>query len=377
MPSRLGRFRPTCTAESTHVTIGIAARPTGAEITGGRTPYIAAESYMADEQTPFNQDAFNPTASPTDLYYCYRLILGRNPDPGGWSGLSQELRDAPVGVDTLVFNFLRSPEFQTRRTHYPEPAKSMDPVAVEGFELYVAPEDWDVGAAIARDHTYEPHVSAAITKRLGEGMVFLDIGANIGYFSMLAARLVGPTGQVFSFEASQKNAILIFLSSRRNHFHNVQLFPFALANSRGTWLYDSHGSNGNLVPFTGDLAVTPGRTLVYAMTLDDLLSGQNRVDVIKIDIEGAEYMALEGGRELLGRCRPVIFSEFSPVALQHISGKSGREYLDLLQSLGYEFSLLSSAGDEIPVGVDSQRVLDAFHERQSTHIDIVATPRPE
>jgi hypothetical protein len=96
---------------------------------------------------------------------------------------------------------------------------------------------------------------------------------------------------------------------------------------------------------------------------------------MKIDIEGAEYMALKGGARLLSRCRPVIFSEFSPPALQSVSGRSGREYLELLLEYGYEFCLLGSDGAEKPVGTDIQHVLDAFASRGSTHIDIVAVPR--
>src|SRR5262249_37019390 len=154
------------------------------------------------------------------------------------------------------------------------------------------------------------------------------------------------------------------------------IFPFALADTRGTWMYDSHGSNGNLVPFgvAGELPPA-GRTLVYAMTLDDLLAEQDRVDAVKIDIEGAEYMALKGGTKLLARCRPVIFSEFSPPALQSISAKSGCDYLAFLRSLNYEFRVLRPDEEELDVGTDIHRVLNIFESRHSTHIDIVAVPQ--
>jgi FkbM family methyltransferase len=330
---------------------------------------------MSVEQGFFNQDDFEPMADETDLYYCYRLLLGRKPDPGGWAGITQQLKKGHIGLDTLVFNFLRSPEFQIRKTHYPELSKPLLKVTAGGFELYASRDDWDVGTAIAQDHTYEPHVTAALQKRLQAGMVFLDIGANIGYFSMLAAGKVGSSGRVFSFEASQKNAILIFLSTRLNKFDNIHVFPFALANHRGTWMYDSHGSNGSLAPFSTEGDLMPGRSLVYAMTLDELMRDQVRADIVKIDIEGAEYMALEGGTKLLERCRPVIFSEFSPEALRNVSGKSGQDYLDLLRSLNYEFCLLNKTGSETLVGIETQRVFDAYEERQSTHIDIVAIPR--
>jgi len=335
---------------------------------------------MYDEHFPIDDPHHDPKPSETDLYHCYRLLLGRNPDSGGWAAWGKEVREGRLPLDMMVFNFLRSPEFQSRRKNYPElpppvRAATVEAVAAQGFQLYVAPEDWDVGNFISQHHTWESNITEALKKRLRRGMVFLDIGANIGYFTMLAARAVGSSGEVLSFEASQTNASLIYLSARLNKFDNVHIFPFALASSRGTWMYDSFGSNGMLVPFNVECELVPGRSLVYAMTLDELLPGQKRVDVIKIDIEGAEYMALEGSRELLGRCRPVIYSEFSPVLLQHTSGKSGREYLELLRSLNYDLCVLAQTGEETFVGGDVERVLEAYEQRQGTHIDIIAVPR--
>lgn len=326
------------------------------------------------------EDVFPPDPTETDIYYCYRLLLGRNPDAAGWASWTEEVRQGRLPLDRMVFQFLGSPEFQVRRKRYPDlplPERSTKVESVEagGFHLCVAPDDWDVGTAISFEHTWEPHITRAIKRRLRPGMVFLDIGANIGYYSILAAQQVGPSGRVFSFEASQQNASLIYLSARLNNLSNVHIFPFALAKDRGTWMYDSFGSNGRLVPFDLSAEFSPGRTLVYAMPLDELLPGQNRADVIKIDIEGAEYMVLDGSQRLLERCRPVIYSEFSPIQLQYTSGRSGRQYLEFLVSLNYDLSLISPSGDELSVGVDVDRVLHAYEEARGTHIDIVAVPR--
>jgi len=335
---------------------------------------------MSDNRIPLNNEYFDAKPTERDLYYCYRLILGRNPDSAGWTGWTTAMREGHTPLDIVVFGFLCSPEFQSRRKNYPALPESdkevnLKAVDAQGFQLYVAPGDWDIGKSISENHTWEPPMTAALQKHLRQGMVFLDIGANIGYFTMLAAQAVGPSGQVFSFEASQANASLIYLSARLNKFDNVHIFPFALASSRGTWVYESFSSNGRLVPFDANFQLLPGRTLVYAMPLDGLLHDQKRVDVIKIDIEGAEYMALEGAKELLRRCRPVIFSEFSPFQLKSTSGKSGRDYLELLRSLNYDICLLSHTGETSSVRGDAQQVLNAYDQQEGSLIDIVAVPR--
>lgn len=82
--------------------------------------------------------------------------------------------------------------------------------------MYASTSDSAVGSEIYRTRKYEPHVTSAIITRLKSGTGFLDIGSNIGYFSLLAASLVGLDGKVFSFEPSQYNIKLLYLNKHIN-----------------------------------------------------------------------------------------------------------------------------------------------------------------
>jgi FkbM family methyltransferase len=157
---------------------------------------------------------------------------------------------------------------------------------------------------------------------------------------MLAARLVGDSGKVLCFEPNSENCRLILLSVNRNQFGNVRLFPVAASNRLGHSLFSTHiGSNGGLIPSSDDQLLSPSCVVVPTFPLDDLLTHE-RIDVIKMDTEGAEGLVVGGAKALIEKFRPMIVSEFSLEMLPRVSGVSGSEYLSYFQSLGYELQVL-------------------------------------
>lgn len=111
------------------------------------------------------------------------------------------------------------------------------------------------------------------------------------------------------------------------------------------------------------------------MRLDDILKNVNNIDVVKIDVEGAEYLALKGGSELLMKNRPVVFSEFSPQALPIISNFYAEIYLDiLLIDENYNLSVICRSGNIIDCKRDKDQVIEFWKQASSDHIDIVAFP---
>jgi FkbM family methyltransferase len=273
--------------------------------------------------------------------------------------------------------YLSSPEFKNRRLGVTaETDQAL--VSLEGFEMYVSPSDLAVGKHIYAARSYETHVTEAIKQRLGPDMVFIDIGANIGYFSLLAARLVGKEGRVVSFEPFQQNVQLLHASLKLNGFDNVEVYPFAVADKNALLAYDNMGSNGVVSEAASDLSSLLLTTLVWSITLDSLLRDIPGIDVIKIDVEGAEYLAMIGGLELLKKCRPTIFSEFSPPALENVSKVSAEIYLQLLLiDERYFISVINPDGSLIDCGRDIHKVIGYFEDSGSDHIDIVASAAPK
>jgi len=313
---------------------------------------------------------FIDECSEEDVYYCFRLLLGRVPGKSEWAG-HKTLVGSSLG--SVVSMYLSSPEFKNRRLGL---ASTTDHalVSLEGFEMYVSPSDLAVGKHIHAARTYETHVTAALKKSLGPGMVFIDIGANIGYFSLLAARLVGKEGRVISFEPFQQNVQLLHASLKLNGFDNIEVYPFAVADKNALLAYDNMGSNGVVSEVANDLSSLLLTTLVWSVTLDSLLRHIPRIDVIKIDVEGAEYLAMSGGLDLLKKCCPTIFSEFSPPALEIVSKVSAEIYLQLLLiDESYSISVINVDGSVIGCGRDIQKVNRYFEDSGSDHIDIVAS----
>ena len=148
--------------------------------------------------------------------------------------------------------------------------------------------------------TYERETQQAFRMLIGRGSVVLDVGANVGFFTLLAATRTGPTGFVYSFEPLPRNLAYLRRHLDLNAVTNVEVLPVALSSSAGAARF---GSAAN--PAMGGLAAE-GELEVQTETLDELVaSGRVRPPhFLKIDVEGAEYEVLRGAAATLARHRP-------------------------------------------------------------------------
>ena len=333
-------------------------------------------------------------ATDDDLYYCFRLFLRREPDQGGWDFWKRQIDRYHITLQALIDNFLNSQEFLERHfnTTYAyvfAAASQIRLVELDGFKLCVRGNDFVIGAAIANTKSYEPHVTRELRRVLKASDVFLDIGANIGYFSMLAAAIVGESGKVIAFEPVQENSELLKLSIKENGFSNVVVYPYAVVEQAEMLLLVVGGSNGWIAPEqpqlrddapvpadTYDVALGTGHVFARSVALDDFLGDVERIDVIKIDIEGAEPRALRGMPSLIRKHRPVIFTEFFPFLLEQTSKTTPEAYLDSLRALGYTIFVVEQ--DAIsPAPQSNQQIMEAMeHSTRAgiNHLDLVAYP---
>jgi len=305
-----------------------------------------------------------------DVRYCYRLLLGREPEPADWDFYSPVLQRG-ILVRSLVDGFLASEEY-ARRSAEPPSYVTTD----YGFGIYVYAQDRDIGAAIVSEQMYEPHVTTALRRELRPTSVFLDIGANVGWFSLLAAKLLSE-GQVLAVEPNPKNLQLLYASICRNKVGNVHVFPYAASDEATLMGIQSVGSNGYV---TGPSVECYGRTYVQSVRLDDLLGNESRLDVIKMDIEGHEPVALRGMTALLARHHPIIFTEFHPKAMRDNFGYDGRRYLQALVSRGYQLAVINMDGCETEP-LTAADVLElwrghnaAVGSSDEVHIDLLCRP---
>jgi FkbM family methyltransferase len=211
------------------------------------------------------------------------------------------------------------------------------------FKLVI--DRWDValGRNLIFGQEYDPHLSSFLKRVVKPGMTAVDIGANVGFITMLLGELVGKSGRVLAFDPNPENCRLLLLSIAKNGFDHVKLFPFALSDTIGAAsFYHAHGSNGGFWSKADGVLTQPNSFVVPTIRLDTVYS--ERIDFIKIDVEGAEYLAITGAEELIRRFRPIIISEYCLGMLEPVSGISGSHFLHWMKNFGYRAYVLGRSG---------------------------------
>lgn len=225
----------------------------------------------------------------------------------------------------------------------------------DGISMYAIRSDRDDAA------------TSFVLSHLTPGGTFLDVGANTGWFALRAAaryRELGG-GDVHAFEPQPVMFELITRSIEQNDLGgNLTLHGCALGNEEKTvWMATpAFNSGGSLVRFKEVKESLP----VTMTRLDSLNLELDRVDIMKVDIEGSEPLFIEGATEFIRRYRPKIYSELHPKKLEWVSKRSREDYLDQMEALGYRALALSPTGEGMPFDRaelgDSRRLLDVIFE---------------
>lgn len=193
--------------------------------------------------------------------------------------------------------------------------KNNEPIAnIQGFKMFLDPDDH---YNLSLFGVYEPRVTRVFKKEVKCGDVIIDIGSCIGYYTLLAARLVGAYGEVYSFEPNPANFSLIKKSVGINKFKNVVLLCKAVSsNVRKTKLYLSgkYSGSNSIYKFNGEQCQFVD---VETICLDNYFPKDKKINFIKIDVEGAEYEAILGMQKLIRKNHNIkIITEFNPIALR-------------------------------------------------------------
>ena len=326
---------------------------------------------MMDQSNPVREPwllAPPDVASQADILACFRLILGRNPNPEEWTGHSMLAGQKLPGV---VASYLNSLEFARRKLLEPAGPGDIRLADLPGFRIYTAADDGAVGRHVHAGN-YEPDVTAVFRRFLKPGMNVIDIGANIGYFTMLSAFIVGPAGSVLAIEPNPRNARLLEASRRANNFENVTLAQSAAGAATGLLVLHTSHSNGTTSAPPDELAQLLASESVACVRADALVDPGRRIDLIKLDVEGAEALALQGCDSILHAWHPILISEFSPDMMP--GREDGPAYLRRILVEGYALSVIEPDGSLLPAGQRWETVMEVYRARGTDHVDIVAIP---
>ncbi len=183
--------------------------------------------------------------------------------------------------------------------------------------------------------TFEPEKTRCITETTKVGMTVFDVGAHVGYFSLIMSRLVGSGGEIYAFEPRDLNRDFLKTHIRLNKISNVRVHSHCLGNHIGQVRFETRTGSG-----TGHVS-SSGNVTVSMTTIDALVKGGviPLPDLIKVDVEGAELLVLQGGYESIRKQRPTMI-------LAVHSNLIELECRSLLEPLGYVFKDLGqSKGD--------------------------------
>jgi FkbM family methyltransferase len=248
-----------------------------------------------------------------------------------------------------------------------------DRAVVLGHEMFLDPND---SLKLSLHGVYEPLATEIVLERLRPGARFVDVGANIGYFTLLAARAVGPNGAVYAFEPEPENHAILKRNVEHAGYRNVTLSGRAVSDRRGTlMLYCSESNRGDHRLYASE---SDRRAIeVDVVPLDEELADVPAVDFIKMDIQGAEAHALAGMVHLIERSESVdLLTEFWPWGIAKCGGDPGA-FVERLLELGFDLEELDEERRRrLPVAknellsrytVENERFTNLYATKRSRH----------
>jgi FkbM family methyltransferase len=174
---------------------------------------------------------------------------------------------------------------------------------------------------------------------IGPGDHVIDIGAHVGYMTLLAASRVTAAGSVLAIEANSDNFALLRANVERNTLTNVRPVEGAAwrQSDEELTMTVSPDNSGDHRVFQRDGAANTVQ--VRSVAVDDLITDDWRADVVKVDVQGTDHVAIEGMRRTIERFRPTLLVEFWPKGIEEFGGQAD-QVLAFYRELGYDLTIL-------------------------------------
>jgi FkbM family methyltransferase len=263
------------------------------------------------------------------------------------------LEDLPLYIPAKkwVFNRLRQEE-----------------VMVHGFPFLLDPLD-SLELSIFR--SYEPFETSLLSAEVRPGMTIVDVGANIGYYTLLFSKLTGESGHVYAFEPEPENFALLQQNLARNNRTNVKVFNAAASNQRGeSFLYLSTENHGDHQAYPSD--VERQKVRINVTPLDDCVTGP--VDLLKMDVQGFEAHVLNGMHSIIATSSCLtIFTEFWPEGLRR-AGSDAAEFLQQLRAFDFEIFFINEYANRLDPADDAE-LLRRYAPAVGTHTNLLCRRR--
>lgn len=222
-------------------------------------------------------------------------------------------------------------------------------ISVNGYNMVICSKAdsniSDLSITLLFHHVYEPYTTEICKKIIQPGWICVDIGANIGYFTLLFSQLTGENGLVYAFEPDPDSYGLLINNMNMNHCKNIIPIQSAVLDQPKQvklFKYDEPGLNSIY-----NTQAENSYSLVDAISLDQFFIANNSgIHVIKIDIEGAELLALRGMNGILSNNNVNLFAEFNPHSLMK-AGVSPHDYWAEIKKHGFMIYVIDEIRHEL------------------------------
>lgn len=241
---------------------------------------------------------------------------------------------------------------------------------VENYKIYLDKNDSTISPELFLNKKWEVFETSIFKKNIKKGGVVLDIGAHIGYYTLIASGHVGPAGKVYAFEPDIKNFNLLSKNILENGCKNVILINKAVINkTRHTKLYLNKEN-------TGDHRIYGSKEnrqyiSIQAVSLDDYFKGTDeKIDLVKMDVQGSEFWALKGAVNILAKNPQLkIITEFWPRGLR-MSGSSSKDFLAFVKKLGFKIYEISENEKKL-FPISSKDLLRKYSESDDNYTNLL------
>jgi len=237
---------------------------------------------------------------------------------------------------------------------------------VHGRKMYLDAND---SLDLSINHIYEETETNLVRKEIKKGDVVLDIGANIGYYTLIFADLVGKEGQVYAFEPDSINYEILVKNIEVNGFKNITPVNKAVTNKLGKipFYINKRNTGDNRIM---DFENSAKKIEVEAVSLDDYFSEyRGKIDFIKMDIQGSEGLALEGMKKLIEKNKNIkVISEFWPGEMTKYK-INHRDFLNFFESNNFKFYEISEEKKSV-IEVKTKVLLEKLNEKNGKYANL-------
>ena len=291
-----------------------------------------------------------------------RSLFGTLKEPGIFN-----LRLSPLWLSSpmLLFSALRNTSLRLPQTYLGD--HTLLAHTIFGHAMYLDSRDMSLTPHLLRQGCWEPDVTRFFVRIVRPGMRIVDVGANVGYYTLLACSLVGTTGSVTAFEANPAVAAFARRSILVNGFRDrATVVGMAVTDAPGMVILhrlNQRQGDSSLFDFSEDQLAFAGdqatKLEVPATSLDTFFDKNETIDLIRMDVEGAEPLVFDGMRRIIERSpRMKIMLEFFPERIQR-SGHQPAKFLESIKAMGFRIQTVGSRGrlHQLPIDVLAGRLL--------------------